>query len=600
MVVHQVEVQQVDLVGTDNNMQNQQTDQQALALTHAIALAESGPNGKPDYNAVGDNGTSKGAYQWQPGNFEAAATTAGLDPTDFSPENQDKVAYSQVKAYKDKGYDPGQIASLWNSGSPNNWQNHSGTITINGKTISYDTPTYVKKVQSHYQQITGGQQGYNPKPYSSPGNEFQLNTTGQSDNQTNNDTGLMSQLGNRAQDISSNIADISKQLQGQPGSQGWWSDLLQTGGDVAGGINDVIGAGLKLIPGVSQAENWLGGEVGKVADTQVGQSVVKSIQSFQQSNPELSKDIGAGFNIATVIPIFKGLSVVKDLAASGLGTALKSVGEDAIDSDLSKMAIASGKKGMQFLQDNPGIYKQVAQEGLPLDMIEGKLSTQGAVDESWDRITDLNNQVKPILDQPQYANVGSDGQSIAQKALSGYVDRNGIQVSGLPESGMLPQDLIDNAKSLDPHNKLLWEKFEAGQANLKEINQLRSSLDSKVKAVFTDVPTVSASKEEGALLSGAMRDTVQTSAPETQPMFQNMSKMFKLQQALKYVEGKRIKTSLMRGAIQRIAGGLGGAGVARMMGGGIIPEAISAYAGEKAAGMLGRKTVGGILGSLVK
>ena len=119
--------------------QTQQTDQQALALTHAIALAESGSSGQPDYNAVGDNGTSKGAYQWQPGNFEAAAKNAGLDPTDFSPENQDKVAYSEVKAYKDKGYDPGQIASLWNSGSPNNWQNHAGTTTINGKQISYDS-----------------------------------------------------------------------------------------------------------------------------------------------------------------------------------------------------------------------------------------------------------------------------------------------------------------------------------------------------------------------------------------------------------------------------------------------------------------------------
>lgn len=150
----------------------QPTDQQALALTHALALQESGHNGTPNYNAVGDAGTSKGAYQWQPGNFESAAKTAGLDPNDFSPENQDKVAYSEVKAYKDKGYDPGQIASLWNSGSPNNWQNHSGTTTINGKAISYDTPAYVKGVQKYYQQLTQQSQpgsNYNPTPFSNPG-----------------------------------------------------------------------------------------------------------------------------------------------------------------------------------------------------------------------------------------------------------------------------------------------------------------------------------------------------------------------------------------------------------------------------------------------
>lgn len=135
-------------------------DQQALALTHAIALQESGSGGKPNYTATGDNGTSKGAYQWQPGNFESAAKNAGLDPNDFSSKNQDKVAYSEIKAYKDKGYDPGQIASLWNSGSPNNWQNHSGTTTINGKEISYDTPAYVKGVQNHYKNLL--QENSNP------------------------------------------------------------------------------------------------------------------------------------------------------------------------------------------------------------------------------------------------------------------------------------------------------------------------------------------------------------------------------------------------------------------------------------------------------
>lgn len=591
-----------------------QADPSIVALMHGMKVQE-GANG--DYNTIGDKGTAAGIAQWSnqdaqgnvmplqqggiPTNFQTAANKYGLDANDFSPENQNKVLYSEIAEGKKEGLTPEQILSKHNSGDPQKYLN-TATSSGTGQVGAYDVSSYVKNAMKAAQEYAHkSKQGFNPKPYSTNPSEFSLNTAGTQDTtQPQSEQNLGQKLGGRLQDISSNVSDISNQLQGKPGSQGWWSDILQTGGDVAGGLGDVINAGLELIPGVKGAENWVGGEVGKAADTQVGQSVVKFIQQEQQAHPEIAKDIGAGFNILTAIPILKGLGVVKDVAMSGLGTALKGVAENAVDSDLSKMAIASGKKGLQFVQENPGIYKQVAQEGLPLDMIEGKLSTQGAVDESWDRITDSNNQVKPVLDQPQYANVGADGQSIAQKALSGFTDRNGVQVAGLPESGMSPQELIDNARSLDPHNKLLWDKFEAGQANLKEINQLRSSLDSKVKAVFTDVPTVSASKEEGALLSGAMRDTVQTSAPETQPMFQNMSKMFKLQQALKYVEGKRIKTSLMRGAIQRIAGGLGGAGVARMMGGGIIPEAISAYAGEKAAGMLGRKTVGGILGSLVK
>lgn len=137
----------------------QPTDKQALDLAHAIALAESGHEGKPNYQAVGDAGTSKGAYQWQPGNFAAAASEAGLDPSDFSPANQDKVAYYQVKKFKDQGLDPGQIASKWNSGSPDNWKDHSGTTIINGQAIRYDTPAYVKRVQEHYAQMLAASGG---------------------------------------------------------------------------------------------------------------------------------------------------------------------------------------------------------------------------------------------------------------------------------------------------------------------------------------------------------------------------------------------------------------------------------------------------------
>ncbi len=139
-----------------NDIFSQPTDPQALALTHAIALAESGSNGTPNYNAVGDNGTSFGAYQWNgAGHFASDAKSAGLNPNDFSPENQDKVAYAKIKGWKDQGLTPAEIASKWNSGQPNNYQNHSGVTNINGKLIHYDTPAYVQKVHKFYNQLNG-------------------------------------------------------------------------------------------------------------------------------------------------------------------------------------------------------------------------------------------------------------------------------------------------------------------------------------------------------------------------------------------------------------------------------------------------------------
>lgn len=240
-------------------MGNEPVDQQALALTHAIALQESGgSSGKPNYNAVGDAGTSKGAYQWQPGNFEAAAKSAGLDPNDFSPENQDKVAYSEIKGYKEKGYDPGQIASLWNSGSPNNWQNHSGTTTINGKTISYDTPAYVKGVQKHYQELAS--QSNNPiSPLLSPtqqstpiapANPGSTGDTGflqglQEDLSGTNPESLGTQAGNAIKGVGNflfpSIGDAYHDLKG---------DSTKTGLQQAGDLGSTALSAATLIPGV--------------------------------------------------------------------------------------------------------------------------------------------------------------------------------------------------------------------------------------------------------------------------------------------------------------------------------------------------------------
>ena len=81
-----------------------QFDPAVVALMHGMKMQEGG--GKIDYNAIGDKGTAAGAGQWSnqpngkpvplakgaiPSNFTNAAKQYGFDPTDFSPENQNKV-----------------------------------------------------------------------------------------------------------------------------------------------------------------------------------------------------------------------------------------------------------------------------------------------------------------------------------------------------------------------------------------------------------------------------------------------------------------------------------------------------------------------------
>ena len=142
-------------------------DPSVVNLAKAIRTQESGNN----YTKSGDAGTSVGAYQFNnggapvpkggvPANYKAWATQYGVDPNDFSPINQDKVAYARLLDFKNRGYTPAQSAAAWNAGEGhvNDWQTHKGSTTINGQTISYDTPAYVDKVINTFRALKSGQQ----------------------------------------------------------------------------------------------------------------------------------------------------------------------------------------------------------------------------------------------------------------------------------------------------------------------------------------------------------------------------------------------------------------------------------------------------------
>jgi hypothetical protein len=116
------------------------------ALASAILQKESGGN----YKAKGGSG-EYGAYQFMPATWKSWAGNHLSDPNaPMTVENQNKVAYAQIKMLKDKGLNPAQIASQWNSGKPNAYkENHRG---VNKFGIAYDTPKYVADVSAIYKQ----------------------------------------------------------------------------------------------------------------------------------------------------------------------------------------------------------------------------------------------------------------------------------------------------------------------------------------------------------------------------------------------------------------------------------------------------------------
>ncbi len=161
-------------VVSSKNMDSQQLDPTVVALTKALGKRES----KGNYTSIGDNGHSAGAYQWNnptplrhgeiPVNFKSEATEVGADPNDFSPANQDKVAYSIVHkwgtptAQGGLGLKPAEIASKWNSGNPHAYKTQKpGYNAAQG--VSYDTGSYVNDVSKYYQEYLGSNQNNEPK-----------------------------------------------------------------------------------------------------------------------------------------------------------------------------------------------------------------------------------------------------------------------------------------------------------------------------------------------------------------------------------------------------------------------------------------------------
>lgn len=286
-------------------------DRDALNLARSIGIAESGGGGKPNYNAKGDKGTSWGAYQFQPGVFEARAQTYGLNPSDRSPENQDKVQYAWTKAQKDKGYQPWEIASMHNAGEgrPDAWKNHKGFNQKLG--VSYDTPAYVSKVKQSYLQMQQQSQSQPQQPI--------------------NPDSLQGDLQKRKEQFQAGQADV------QSGAISPARGLLRAAGAGAGAVGDTaMRAVSAIVPDEigAPAMEYAGGKIQGAMESPIGSMAVGAWKGLEEKKPQVAQDIRDVANLAGVTPIGFGGKV----AAQQAGKAASKVAERSAKKQLSGLA----------------------------------------------------------------------------------------------------------------------------------------------------------------------------------------------------------------------------------------------------------------------
>ncbi len=349
-------------------------DPQIKALTSAIGETETGTSSPDAYKKRGASG-EYGRYQFMPNTWSQWAKESGVStPLEQSSiEEQNTVAYNKVRQWKEQGLSPAQIASKWNSGDENAYKNNH--VGVNSQGVKFDTPTYAMKVSNAYNRLKGGQ----IQPSQSPTPEGQSN--------------FFQDVGNSAGTLGHDLATAYGK--GATGEINPASALLQGVGALGKGVGNLTNDVLTNLPVVGGIVKGAEGAVGKLAqgavNTDAGQQALSAYQQFASEHPEMAGNIGAGLDIATAIPILKGVSVARGAVRGGINTALHG-GEDAVLEAVSprltpkNMARAVAERGTE----KKGLLGEVRLKPSPRD-----IQTANAVKENVPKF----NPNKPLVNQ---------------------------------------------------------------------------------------------------------------------------------------------------------------------------------------------------------
>ena len=496
-------------------MNPQQLDQDVVNIAKAIRHVESG--NKPVTPREGSQLGGASRYQYTHDTWKGVAQKyLGDANAPINLENENKATYLRIKEWKDKGYNVGQVASMWNAGEgkPNAYmENHRG---VNDYGVAYDTPSYAQKVAQAYQQVkNNGQLGgsYVPPPQTEPFTPATQTGAQELAQQVGaKDGGLVSDISNSLATTNRNIEDVSRNVAEQ--NIGFGSGILQTAGQIAGGVGNVIDDAITNVPVVGPlyqgASDVIGGAVQGAMSTAPGQAIQ---EKFQGLSPETQGNIGAALNIASIVPFFKALKFGK----TGVDDALTKMSQPKIEAKAAEelksslnqttsrgLARAEGRgldpmktivtnqdylpdvieSNGKFIYDTKksaeAVQKSIETDELALqNLLKSTISQKAGIDELALNINDIRKQT--IDDVMSKAGL-TGGYTGIKKALNDYFDAYGdaLKANGnrefinLSELNEIKRDVRQaiNFDAIDPTGTLAKQaKFDAGQSLMRQVEE---------------------------------------------------------------------------------------------------------------------------------
>lgn len=156
-----------------------------------------------------------------------------------------------------------------------------------------------------------------------------------------------------------------------------------------------------------------------------------------------------------------------------------------------------------------------------------------------------SNTINSLLSHPQYESEVGNIEKIINDTISKY-----------PNAQLNENKIGSIVKQVAPAQKDLVDKVINGTANLAEQNSLRQTLDQAVYPKFTDTPSLTFTKQIAKAFGDSLRTNVKTTAPETQFLFNELSKEIPLRTALTAAKLKIAKGSPV--SLYDIMAGVGG------------------------------------------
>lgn len=509
-------------------------------MAKAIRSVETQGQADP-FKARGGSG-EYGAYQftkptWDKASMETFGQVIPLEAA--TKEQQNQVAYGQIKKMKDAGYNIGQVASTWNSGKKDAYldPNYTG---VNDYGVRYDVPAYARAVAESYRSIKGsGEPTVTPISPSTIGHE----TYGVPDSQQQ-DTGF---LGTRKDDsLYGKLIDntITRGIQnffpgkkigeaiGTLGGYGFakakdavtgqdtaqYYDLsapspLQVAGDSASALL-MASTGLAG-KGTAAGRALLGTNRAGTALNLFGKSVpLLKTAATGAGRIAQAGTIGAGFGLSDALA--EGKTNIKELAKDTTIGAVTGGALGAGAEALTKIAHTLPRRiAGSFIKTpaNEDVVDYAVKKGLG--------SPRTMLQQSDDSIKTLGKQLDTALKNPKYANVKFKGKDILDDILAQY-----------PDAGMNRADLIVNLKRIAPLKAAMIDKMAKGSFTLKELHSLNSAIGKNTFKMAFDDPTVKAGKELGNAVYQRVSQIIKGTAKETVPLFDDLAKEYPLNEAL--------------------------------------------------------------------